>query len=62
MTRVLLKNSDSLTMDQGMISETYYQYFDGCMTDQLQQYDFEYGLCTMCIGMGQGIAMLLKRT
>jgi len=34
----------------------------GKLSNQLQQYDFEYGLCTMCIGMGQGIATLLKRT
>jgi len=28
---------------------------------QLQQVEGRYALCTMCIGVGQGIAMLIER-
>jgi acetyl-CoA C-acetyltransferase/acetyl-CoA acyltransferase len=33
----------------------------GKLAHQLQEYDYQYGVCTMCIGMGQGIATLIKR-
>lgn len=34
----------------------------GKLAHQLQVYDYQYGVCTMCIGMGQGIATLIERT
>jgi acetyl-CoA acetyltransferase len=29
--------------------------------NQLERIDGRYGLCTMCIGVGQGIALLIER-
>jgi acetyl-CoA acetyltransferase family protein len=33
----------------------------GKLAHQLHVYDYQYGVCTMCIGMGQGIATLIER-
>jgi acetyl-CoA acetyltransferase len=30
--------------------------------NQLERIDGQYALCTMCIGVGQGIAMIIERT
>ena len=31
-------------------------------TEELHQRDARYAVCTMCIGVGQGIALIIERT